>query len=75
VKIDRGTTKKKNRPHQPTIKFTGFLPTNFLPLPAPPEAITLFQMILMEIPIKRNIVHILTPAIFDDLTGTAELHI
>jgi len=38
VKIDRGTTKNKNRPHQPTIKFTGFLPINFLPLPAPPEA-------------------------------------
>jgi len=28
---------KKNRPHQPTIKFTGFLPINFLPLPAPPN--------------------------------------
>jgi len=26
----------KNRPHQPTINFTGFLPINFLPLPAPP---------------------------------------
>jgi len=27
----RGTTKNKNRPHQPTIKFTGFLPIKFLP--------------------------------------------
>jgi len=32
----RGTTKNKNRPHQPTIKFTRFLPINFLPLSAPP---------------------------------------
>jgi len=30
------TTKNKNRPHQPTIKFMLFLPINFLPLPAPP---------------------------------------
>jgi len=35
-KIDRGTTKNKNRPHQLTIKFIGFLPFNFLPLQAPP---------------------------------------
>jgi len=35
-KNGRGTTKNKNRPHQPTIKFKGFLPINFLPLPAPP---------------------------------------
>jgi len=32
----QGTTENKNRPHQPTIKFTGFLPINFLPLPAAP---------------------------------------
>jgi len=32
----RGTTKNKNHLHQPTIKFTRFLPINFLPLPAPP---------------------------------------
>jgi len=32
-----GTTKKKNCPHQLTIKFTPFLPINFLPLPAPPK--------------------------------------
>jgi len=32
----RGTTKNKNRPHQLTIKFTSFLPINFLPLLAPP---------------------------------------
>jgi len=36
VKIDKGQQKNKNRPHQPTIKLTGFLPINFLPLPAPP---------------------------------------
>jgi len=36
--MDEGQEKKnKNRPHQPTIKFTGFLPINFLPLPAPEE--------------------------------------
>jgi len=35
-KIDGGTTKNKNRPHQPTIKFMLFLPINFLPLLAPP---------------------------------------
>jgi len=29
-------TKNKNRPHQPTIKFTAFLPIKFLPLLAPP---------------------------------------
>jgi len=36
VKIGEGQQKIKNRPHQPTIKFTQFLPINFLPLPAPP---------------------------------------
>jgi len=41
VKIERGTRKNKNRPHQPTIKFPRFLPINFLPLPAPPRNILL----------------------------------
>jgi len=36
VKIAKGQQKIKNHLHQPTIKFTGFLPINFLPLPAPP---------------------------------------
>jgi len=36
VKIDEGQQKNKNRPHQPIIKFTQFLPISFLPLPAPP---------------------------------------
>jgi len=37
VKIDGGQQKIKikNRRHQPTIKFTGFLPINSLPLSAP----------------------------------------
>jgi len=44
VKIDEehsGTTKNKNRPHQPTIKFKRFLPINFLPLPAPPYSLVI----------------------------------
>jgi len=36
----RGTTKNKNHPHQPTIKFTRCLPINFLPLLAPPYQVT-----------------------------------
>jgi len=37
LKNCRGATKNKNRPRQPTIKFTRFLPIHFLPLPAPPN--------------------------------------
>jgi len=40
AKIDEGTTKNKNRPRQPTIKFTRFLPISFLPLLAPPKVPT-----------------------------------
>jgi len=32
--------KNKNCPHQPTIKFAGFLPIKFLPAPAPPYFFT-----------------------------------
>jgi len=35
-KIEEGQQKNKNSPHQLTIKFTGFLPINFLPQLAPP---------------------------------------
>jgi len=44
VKIDEGVVvegqpKNKNRRHQPTIKFTGFLPIKFLPAEAPSKLV------------------------------------
>jgi len=41
--FSQGTTKNKNRPHQPTIKFRWFLPINFLPQLAPPSCNSLPQ--------------------------------
>jgi len=37
--LRQGTTKNKNHLHQPTIKFMGFLPINFLPLQHHPSPI------------------------------------
>jgi len=51
----RRTTKNKNRPHQPTTKFTGFLPIIFLPLLAPPY---LYALFLRETVISHHTLHL-----------------
>jgi len=57
VKIDEGQQKNKNRPHQPTIKFSGFLPINFLPPLAPPYSLT-------DLPPKKILTHPISFVLF-----------